>query len=137
MISPRLKPARSLAAAVGVELILLAWPRATIGAACLELAPMIGHTSSTDTRIWAKASESTRLSVRIGQRPDLFDGRTVRGPKLEAGTAFMGQLVVSNLQPAMRYYYCLLLDGKRAMLQPYPSFASAPPEGRPGHVRVA
>jgi len=98
---------------------------------------MIGHTSSTATRIWAKASQPAKLSVRIGQKPDLTDARTVRGPKLEADTAFAGQLVVSNLQPATRYYYSVLLDGNLVMLRPYPSFSTAPLEGQPGRVRCA
>jgi alkaline phosphatase D len=103
----------------------------------LELAPMLGHVSSTDARIWAKASESAKLSVRLSLKPDLSGGRIVRGPKLEAGSGLMGHVVVSNLQSATRYYYCVLLDGTPAMLKPYPSFTTAPPEGQPGHIRVA
>jgi alkaline phosphatase D len=49
----------------------------------------------------------------------------------------MGQVTVSGLQPAQRYFYCVLLDGRPAMLAPYPSFITAPPEGTPGRVRFA
>ena len=106
-------------------------------AAYLELAPMLGHVSSTEARIWANSSGPAKLSVKIGAKPDLSDARTVRGPKLEAGAGLMGQVVVSNLQPVTLYYYCVLLDGKPAMLRPYPSFTTAPREGQPGRVRVA
>lgn len=103
----------------------------------LELAPMIGHTSSTDTRIWVKASETAKFSVLIGMKPDLSDARMVRGPKLEAASAFMNHLIVNNLQPTTRYHYSVLLEGKPAMLRPYPSFTTAPREGEPGRVRAA
>lgn len=106
-------------------------------AAYLELAPTLGHVSSTDARIWAKSSEPVKLSVRIGTKPDLSGSRTVRGPRLEASTGLMGHVVVSNLQPATLYYYSILLDGKPAMPRPYPSFTTAPAEGQPGHVRIA
>lgn len=98
---------------------------------------MLGHTSSTNARIWVKASESSKFAVRIGTKPDLSDGRTVRGPKLEAKTAFMDQLAVNELRPSTRYFYCVQLDGKPAMLRPYPSFATAPPEGQPAQARIA
>ena len=122
--------------ALVISLFLGLAPRAS-SAAYLELAPMLGHVSSTEARIWAKSSESTKLSVRISTKPDLSSSRTVRGPKLEAGSGLMGHVVVSNLQPATLYYYSVLLDGKPATPRPYPSFTTAPAEGQPGHVRIA
>jgi len=49
----------------------------------------------------------------------------------------MGQVLVDGLEPKTRYYYCLWLDGKPAMLPPYPSLTTAPPDAVPGHVRFA
>jgi len=98
---------------------------------------MLGHTTSTNTRVWVKASQPARLAVRIGQQADLSDGRVVRGPLLEAHTACMGQVVVGGLRPSQRYYYSVLLDGHPALLPPYPSFVTAPPEGSQGRVRFA
>jgi len=106
-------------------------------AAYLELAPMLGHVSSTEARIWAKSSEPAKLSVRIGIKPDLSGSRTVRGPKVDSGSGLMGHVVVSDLQPATLYYYSILLDGKPATPRPYPSFTTAPVQGQPGHVRIA
>jgi alkaline phosphatase D len=106
-------------------------------AAYLELAPMLGHVSSTNARIWARSSEPAKFSVRIGTKPDLSGSRTVRGPKLEAGSGSMGQVVVPGLQPSTLYYYSVLLDGKPALPRPYPSFTTAPREGEAGRVRVA
>ncbi len=137
MNSPWRRRAGSFALGIFWGLILPASPAKGSGAAYLELPPMLGHTSSTNARIWAKASGPAKLSVCLGEKADLTDAWTVRGPKLDANTGCMGQLVVSPLHPATRYYYCPLLDGKRAMLPPYPSFTSAPTEGRPGRVRFA
>ncbi len=116
---------------------LLAVAAPAFSAAYLDLAPMLGHTASTEARIWAKASESAVLSLRIGTNPDLSDSRIVPGPRLEADSGFMGHVVVPDLQPSTRYYYGLLLDGQPAQLRPYPAFTTAPREGEPARVRVA
>lgn len=117
--------------------VLLSFPYFLSAAAYLDLAPMIGHTTASDTRIWVKASEAAKISVRVGTRPDLSDARTVRGPKLELASGLMGNVLVDRLEPATRYHYSVLLDGKPAMLRPYPSFTTAPREGEPSRVRVA
>ena len=104
---------------------------------CLELGPMIGHTTSTNSRVWAKSSAPATLSVRIGLKEDLLDGRQIRGPRLGTNSGLMNSVLADKLQPAQRYYYCVLLDGKPAMSRPYPSFVTAPPEGTPGRVRFA
>jgi alkaline phosphatase D len=103
----------------------------------LELGPMIGHTTSTNSRIWAKASVPATLSVRIGLKEDLSDGRRIKGPRLETNTGLMNQVFIEKLQPSQRYYYCVLLDGKPAMSRPYPFFVTAPAEGTAGRVRFA
>ena len=111
------------------------WSRADD--AYLALGPMIGHTGPRETRIWAKASQAARLGVRIGTKLDLSDARNVEGPALGADSDFMGRVVVEGLQPSTNYHYALTLDGKPAMLRPYPSFKTAPELGASGQVRVA
>src|SRR5687768_14347124 len=101
----------------------------------LLLAPMVGHTSDTDTRIWAKASGSAQFGVLLGSKEDLSKGSVVKGPKLEESAGFMTNVWIGGLKPASRYYYCVTLDGKRAMSRPYPSFLTAPPDGQPVRTR--
>src|SRR5438034_955060 len=48
----------------------------------------------------------------------------------------MGRLQITNFQSARRYHYCILLDGKAALLPPYPSFTTAPAGDR-GPLRFA
>lgn len=103
----------------------------------LILAPMVGHTTSTKTKIWANASGPGQLSVRIGSKEDLSDSREIKGPRLEADSAFMGQVEIAGLTAQQRYFYCVLLNGRPAMSRPYPSVTTAPPEGVPGRVRFA
>jgi len=111
--------------------------RTSSGAPYLELGPMIGHTTSTNTRIWAKSSAPATLSVRIGLKEDLSDSRRIKGPKLGTNSGLMDHVFIDKLEPSPRYHYCVLLDGKPAMSRPYPSFVTAPAEGIPGRVRVA
>src|SRR5258708_4531491 len=109
---------------------------APAGGAFLELGPLLGHVGPKEAKLWAKASERAKLSIQIGLKEDLSDGREVKGPTLEASADFMGQAEATGLQPAQRYFYCVLLDDKPAMLRPYPSFVTAP-EGERGHTRFA
>jgi alkaline phosphatase D len=105
--------------------------------AYLELGPMLGHVSSTEARIWAKASGKSTLAMRLGEREDLRDGRVIKGPVLNARADFMGQVVVPNLKPSTRYFYSVLLDGRPVTLRPYASFVTAPTDGAPLKLRFA
>src|SRR5439155_2063228 len=106
------------------------------GGAFMELGPLLGHVGPGEARLWAKASGPALLSLQIGPKPDLLESRNIKGPSLEAATDFVGQVQVTGLQPARRYYYAVLLNGKSAMAAPYPSFVTAPAGDR-GHVRFA
>ncbi len=103
----------------------------------LALGPMIGHTGPTETRIWAKASHAARFAVQIGRDPTLADARLVEGPALGSESDFMGHLLIGDLQPATTYHYSVVLDGKPAMVRPYPSFTTAPANGAAGNTRIA
>ncbi|MCI0748772.1 MAG: alkaline phosphatase family protein [Verrucomicrobia subdivision 3 bacterium] len=103
----------------------------------LLLGPMIGHVSDTEARIWAKASGAARLSVLIGSQEDLSDGNLIKGPPLVESAGFMTNVWIGGLKPASRYYYCIFLDGKPAMLRPYPSFITGPPAAQAVRVRCA
>jgi alkaline phosphatase D len=107
------------------------------GEAFLHAGPLVGHVTPTTARLWAKASNGSRLGFKIGATADLADARVVEGPNLEAASSFTGQVEVSGLQPATRYYYVPLLDGQPALARPYPSFVTAPSDDQPGPLRVA
>src|SRR5262245_9491524 len=62
----------------------------------LELAPLLGHVSSTEAHLWAKASERARLSVRLSTHTDLTDNLLGPGTDLQASNAWMGQVVLTN-----------------------------------------
>ncbi len=103
----------------------------------LVLGPMLGHVSDSDARIWVKASGESKLSVRISEAEDLSHARRLTGDSLAEPSAFTGTVTVGGLQPDHRYYYSIFLDGKPAMVAPYPSFVTAPKPGTKGHLRFA
>ena len=107
------------------------------GPAYLQLAPMLGHVSASDARIWGKATGATKWSVRVSEHADLADARTIEGPALAEATAFTGVALLADLQPATRYFYSVLLDGQPATSRPWPSFTTAPADGAKGRVRFA
>ncbi len=103
----------------------------------LQLAPMLGHVSAGDARIWIKATAAAKWSVRIGEQPDLADARIIEGAPLAEASAFTGVALVDGLKPGTRYFYSVLLDGQPAMSRPWPSFTTAPIDGAKGRVRFA
>lgn len=107
------------------------------GPAYLQLAPMLGHVSASDARIWGKATGATKWSVRVSEHADLADARTIEGPALAEAAAFTGVALLADLQPATRYFYSVLLDGQPATSRPWPSFTTAPADGAKGRVRFA
>jgi alkaline phosphatase D len=109
----------------------------SLAGAYLDLSPMIGHTGPDQVKIWAKASSPAQLAVRIGEKEDLSDARTIEGPKLEAPTDFMDHLTVTGLKPNQRYYYALLIDNRPAHVRPFPSFVTAPAPGEKHRTRFA
>lgn len=107
------------------------------GPAYLQLAPMLGHVSASDARIWGKATGATKWSVRVSEHADLADARTIEGPALAEAAAFTGVALLADLQPATRYFYSVLLAGQPATSRPWPSFTTAPADGAKGRVRFA
>lgn len=143
-ISPR--PLALLAALLGAGLAGCSGPAAgrpaasaaaLAGVPWLDGAPMLGHVSSTGALVWAAATAPARLSVQIGREPGLADARSVAGPHLASSNGLMGTVSIGGLEPATRYHYCLLLDGRPVMTPPFPAFTTAAPEGTPGRVRFA
>lgn len=103
----------------------------------LDCPPMLGHVSSTNALLWAHASAPARLSVLVGTNAGLSDATTFEGPVLAPGQGLMGTVTITGLEPSTRYQYCVLLDGRPALLPPYPAFTTAPREGSSGKVRFA
>lgn len=103
----------------------------------IVMGPLLGHVSPVEANLWAAASGDATLGVRIAQSPDLSSARTAAGSRLTEGNARMGTIKVDALIPSTRYHYCLTLDGKDAVLPPYPCFTTAPPDGKSGRQRIA
>jgi len=103
----------------------------------LALGPMLGHTTSTNARVWVRASEPARVSIRISTNSELARARTISGPRLTTNTAYAGEVLIPGLQPKTVYYYSVLLDGDPVLVAPFPSFTTPPPEGTDARVRFA
>jgi alkaline phosphatase D len=101
------------------------------------LGPMLGHTTSTNARIWVRASEPARVSLRISSDPELSRGRLIHASRLTTNTANAGEILISGLRPNTQYYYSVLLNGKPALNPPYPAFTTPLPEGADARVRFA
>ena len=110
---------------------------AVAGPVFLHAGPMVGHVTEKTARLWAKASNTSRLAFKVGLQADLSDGRIVEGGDLVEEGSFTGTVDVSGLEPATRYHYAPVLDGRVAMERPYPSFVTAPPAAQESRLRFA
>jgi alkaline phosphatase D len=88
------------------------------GKAFLHAGPLVGHVTESTARLWAKASNQSALSFKIGEAEDLTDGRLIEGPALQSDTSFTGQVDLKGLKPSTRYYYAPQLDGDAALPRP-------------------
>lgn len=88
--------------------------------------PMVGHTTSTTAKIWARAGSSRAVAVRYGVSADL-SGAKVSAPVTPAPSHdFTFETELDGLAAATRYHYALEVDGVVVTAPPYPSFATAP-----------
>mgnify|MGYP000867447855 CR=1 FL=1 len=117
--------------------LALSFPTLGKAANWLELGPMIGHVSHTNASLWVKSHLPAEVSVAISRDPELAEVIHIAGPNLTAETDRSGFWIIPDLEPATRYYYAVSLNGKPAMLPPYPSFVTAPTPGTRGHLRFA
>lgn len=98
---------------------------------------MLGYVGPDELRVWVRSAGPCIPAIRLGTSEDMADARIVTGEPLSATTDFSGTLAVTNLRPATRYFYTILLDGQSALRPPGASFVTAPPLGMKGRVRVA
>jgi len=103
----------------------------------IQFGPMLGHVSSTEARIWVKATQKAQLSIQLFGDEHLKEGKTFSGPLLEADSDFMNHAVATDLKPATRYRYTVLLNGAPMLAPPLPSFVTAPADGEKTRLRFA
>ncbi len=113
-------------------------PMASIpGPACLEAGPMLGHVSDAEAWIWVKVSKPANLKVRVSENADFSAPRDFIGGRVNENTGRTAAIRVHGLQPAMRFYYEVLLDDRVVSDSPASSFITAAPSGTNGRIRVA
>ena len=134
--------ARFRSRAIGVFLIAGLLPLGALRgvsapAPVLILGPMLGHVSETEANVWIRGSGPARWGVQISESPDLAHSRRILGRDLAEGEGFNSSVSIPGLHAGQRYHYTVLLNGKPAILPPYPSFTTAPAPGGPQHLRFA
>lgn len=107
------------------------------GPAYLHAGPLVGHVTHASARLWAKASNVGDLAFKVGLQSDLSDGRLVSGPELTEDSSFTGQMEITGLEPATRYFYTPVINGSPALARPFPSFVTAPPPDQAVRLRTA
>ena len=115
----------------------LTLPPVVPGPAYLMAGPMLGHTGPHDARLWIRATAAVPWSVRVSESPALEGAREVPGPALHEDSGVTGIVVLDALNPATRYYYQVLLEGRAQTVAPFPSFTTAPAPGTKGRQRIA
>lgn len=93
--------------------------------------PLVGHTTSTSARVWARADQSAVYQIVYSQNADLSYSETSSAVNFTAATDFTGTVDINGLTPNTTYYYSVALNGYTKDLPPYSSFTTFPMEGSP------
>lgn len=88
--------------------------------------PMVGHTTTTSARVWARAGSARSVSVRHAATADLAGAVSTAAVQADPAADFTVEIPVDGLTPASTVYYALEVDGKIVTPKPYPSFRTAP-----------
>ncbi|TKJ34469.1 MAG: hypothetical protein CEE38_18155 [Planctomycetes bacterium B3_Pla] len=97
--------------------------------------PMIGHTTSTTSRVWVRADGPCQLQVRAVPKAE---GKAILTQKLSLikPDNFCGSVCLRGLWPSTTYRYQILLNGKEQPSSAVQEFTTFPVEKRSGIVRV-
>jgi len=91
--------------------------------------PMLGAVAPDSIRIWVRVGDEFPVSIAVSESKR-FDDATVTPPVLaQAENDLAVTVLVSDLRPATRYYYRVLIDDKRGKYipdVPVHSFVTAP-----------
>ncbi len=105
------------------------------GAVELTHGPMIGHTTGTTARVWARADSPCQLSVRAVPK---VGGKAIvaEAIHLVEPDNFCGSVVLKGLSASTKYSYRILLDNKEQRPSVLQEFTTFQTEKRPGILRV-
>ncbi|HUU11296.1 MAG TPA: alkaline phosphatase D family protein [Phycisphaerae bacterium] len=97
--------------------------------------PMVGSVTDSRARFWVRTAREAQVEVVVGESPDLAGpaGRGAAGTQADAD--FTAVVEVTGLQPATRYHYRVLVDGREALDAPA-EFRTFPKAGEPAAFDV-
>jgi alkaline phosphatase D len=88
--------------------------------------PMVGHTATDRTTIWARAGSATHVAVRYSTAADLSGAVTTPSVVAVEAADFTVKVELSGLLADTEYHYGLEVDGLTITAPPYPKFRTAP-----------
>lgn len=91
--------------------------------------PMLGAVTPSSIRIWVRVGDEFGVSVAFSESPRLDDAAVTEPVRASAADDLAVTILVNGLKAATRYYYRLLIDGKRGKYTPdvpVLSFVTAP-----------
>jgi alkaline phosphatase D len=91
--------------------------------------PMLGAVTPTSIRIWVRVGAEFEVSVAVSESPRFGDAMVTSPVRARAEDDLTVALLASDLRPATRYYYRVLVNGTRGKYTPdvpVHSFVTAP-----------
>jgi alkaline phosphatase D len=115
----------------------LTLPPVQPGPAYFVAGPQLGHVAHDEARVWVRATAAASWKILLGKADAPEQTRAIEGPALTEDTGLTGIAIIGGLEPATRYVYQVLLDGREQLARPLPSFLTAPAPNPSGRLRVA
>ena len=102
--------------------------------------PMLGAVTSNSIRIWVRVGDEFEVTVAVSRSPRFDDPRVTAPVRARAEDDLAVTVPVDDLQPATRYYYRVLVEGRRGKYTPdvpVHSFVTAPDPEIPAAFSLA
>ena len=98
--------------------------------------PMVGGVTGHSAKFWVRTAEEVSFRVIASTDPKMR--RIIRSEvkSTQSENDFTGTVGVEGLKPSTRYYYNVVLNGKKALTSPYPSFKTYPDADTGSRFRV-
>jgi len=99
--------------------------------------PMLGSVTDHGARFWVRTVAALPVTVRVFKPGESSVPVATGKAQVQKKTDYTAIVEVTGLQPATRYTYEVLVDGRLAAAGPDLEFHTFPAQGKPGRFRVA
>ena len=98
--------------------------------------PMLGKVSDKSASFWVRTLNEVNVSVNLSTNSKMTSSIKSKIYRSKAVDDFTAIMMIDNLSPDTKYYYEILVDGKKEPRSKIHSFRTYPVEGKPAKFQI-